>query len=265
MVKIRESEIEAISERYEAAAEGADDFFDEVGDKIEEVEDNEDLTNEQRFAVEAVGIANEFNSEVIPDTIEEAGEAHEDLVESAVENFDIHVEEDLESDDSEEEEDWQKEEEEWVPKEYYARANLIPDQESGVEGYVTFQQTEGHLTKIYAEVTGLTDGPHGIHVHVYGDISQGCGAAGPHYNPEGVSYPYENSWEREVGDLGEMHSQNSHATYDRYDSYVELHGEWNNIMGRAIVVHATVTDEQKANGEWGARLACGPITQVPKF
>ena len=36
------------------------------------------------------------------------------------------------------------------------------------------------------QVTNLPEGPHGFHVHQYGDFSNGCLSAGGHYNPLGT-------------------------------------------------------------------------------
>jgi Cu-Zn family superoxide dismutase len=41
----------------------------------------------------------------------------------------------------------------------------------------------GESTIITAEISGLSPGHHGFHIHEKGDLSDGCKAAGPHYNP----------------------------------------------------------------------------------
>mmetsp|Transcript_10348 Transcript_10348/g.9136 ORF Transcript_10348/g.9136 Transcript_10348/m.9136 type:complete len:129 (+) Transcript_10348:51-437(+) len=128
------------------------------------------------------------------------------------------------------------------------------------------------MTRVYAEITGLSDGLHGFHVHEFGDISTGCAAAGPHYNPEGHSHSSPNDWERHAGDLGNIQSSDNFATINRYDDMIELDGSWANIMGRAVVVHASEDDlgrggneESLKTGNAGARLACGTIVTTPEF
>ena len=41
-------------------------------------------------------------------------------------------------------------------------------------GLVWFSQDKGgHNTNIYANITGVAAGDHGLHIHQYGDLSQG--------------------------------------------------------------------------------------------
>lgn len=62
---------------------------------------------------------------------------------------------------------------------------LREDNNSGVNGVVHFVQEEGKNCSIRAEISGLTKGHHGFHVHEFGDLTQGCTSAGAHYNPFG--------------------------------------------------------------------------------
>jgi Cu-Zn family superoxide dismutase len=48
---------------------------------------------------------------------------------------------------------------------------------------ILLQAKEGDETVIKGEISGLTPGEHGFHIHQYGDSTQGCISAGPHFNP----------------------------------------------------------------------------------
>src|SRR5437762_10845234 len=54
---------------------------------------------------------------------------------------------------------------------------------SNVSGVVTFTAS-GDQVKVVADVTGLTQGKHGFHVHGFGDCSdRKAASAGGHFNP----------------------------------------------------------------------------------
>jgi superoxide dismutase, Cu-Zn family len=81
-----------------------------------------------------------------------------------------------------------------------AIALLNPDGGSGVSGVVHFSQdAPGKPTVVRATVNGLKAGKHGIHVHQFGNLSQGCVTAGPHYNPFNKAHGGPADAERHVG------------------------------------------------------------------
>jgi len=43
--------------------------------------------------------------------------------------------------------------------------------------------SQNGITTVTGKVENLPEGLHGIHVHEYGDFSDGCTSAGGHYNP----------------------------------------------------------------------------------
>src|SRR5262245_47157520 len=56
-----------------------------------------------------------------------------------------------------------------------------PLDKSGVKGVLHFTQ-KGHEVEIRGEITGLTPGKHGFHVHEYGDCTDPKGmSAGAHF------------------------------------------------------------------------------------
>lgn len=144
---------------------------------------------------------------------------------------------------------------------------LNPDGGSSVRGVVRFKQSGNQPVHIHAEITGLSDGKHGFHVHEFGNLTQGCVTAGPHFNPHQKLHGSMKDTNRHVGDLGNVESKNGHAIYDEVDEVglIQLSGE-HSIIGRSMVVHAKEDDlgrggddESKKTGNAGARLACGVI------
>jgi Cu-Zn family superoxide dismutase len=92
-------------------------------------------------------------------------------------------------------------------------------------------------------VKGLSpNSKHGIHVHEFGDLTEGCDTAGGHFNPENKNHGGPNTMERHVGDLGNLISDpygNSYICFK--DEHLSLFGE-NSIIGRSVVVHAKEDD-----------------------
>src|SRR5262245_58516931 len=80
-----------------------------------------------------------------------------------------------------------------------AIAMIHPLGNSKVEGKVTFTKVDGGL-EIVAEVSGLTPGEHGFHVHEFGDCSVADGkCAGGHFNPDKKPHAGPDAPERHVG------------------------------------------------------------------
>ena len=149
----------------------------------------------------------------------------------------------------------------------YAICIMHPDGDSGVKGLVKMVQEPGKPTKINAEITGLAPGLHGFHIHQFGNLTQGCKTAGPHYNPHGKTHGGPDDEERHVGDLGNVTAgEDGVAVFEiQKELGIHLSGEFS-ILGRSCVVHANEDDLgkgghelSKTTGNAGGRLACGVI------
>ncbi|KAG1459254.1 hypothetical protein G6F56_006202 [Rhizopus delemar] len=136
-----------------------------------------------------------------------------------------------------------------------------------ISGTVTFTQaTEKDAVLVEAKFTGLTEGKHGFHIHEFGDNTNGCISAGPHYNPHGKTHGAPEAEVRHAGDLGNITaSASGEATLKIEDSQIKLIGP-HSIIGRTVVIHADEDDlglgghELSATtGNAGDRLACGVI------
>jgi Cu-Zn family superoxide dismutase len=141
-----------------------------------------------------------------------------------------------------------------------AVAVLHPTEGNTAHGVVRFTKTaEG--VKVVADVSGLTPGKHGFHIHEYGDCSAPDGtSAGGHYNPEGMEHAGPDSPKRHVGDLGNLEADadgNAHLEY--VDKHLMLNGP-KSIIGRGVIVHANEDDlKSQPTGNAGGRVACGVI------
>jgi len=137
-----------------------------------------------------------------------------------------------------------------------------------VNGVVHFNQEGDGPVSVSGSISGLAPGLHGFHVHQFGDNTDGCTSAGPHYNPDGAEHgaPTDCKGERHAGDLGNVEaSADGVAALDIKDSLFSLSGD-RSIIGRTMVIHADVDDLgkgghnlSKATGNAGGRLACGVI------
>ncbi|XP_064473649.1 superoxide dismutase [Cu-Zn]-like [Ornithodoros turicata] len=134
-------------------------------------------------------------------------------------------------------------------------------------GVVTFSMDEncGEIL-VSGNVTGLQPGKHGFHIHMYGDISEGCSGAGSHFNPTKQNHGAPEDTERHVGDLGNVVADScGSASFKFYDRLLQFTGT-NSIIGRAVVVHENEDDlgrtghpESSKTGNAGGRVACGII------
>jgi len=141
-------------------------------------------------------------------------------------------------------------------------------QGTSVAGTVTFQQSSPKgSVKVSGDIQGLSSNAlHGFHVHQFGDLSDGCVSAGPHFNPFGKTHGAPTSSSRHVGDLGNIKTdEDGVANFEISDHLISLNGP-NSIIGRTVVVHAGTddlglggNDESLKTGNAGARAACGII------
>ncbi|XP_019381807.1 PREDICTED: extracellular superoxide dismutase [Cu-Zn] [Gavialis gangeticus] len=95
-----------------------------------------------------------------------------------------------------------------------------------------------------------------IHIHKFGDLSDGCNTTGGHYNPFNVNHPHH------PGDFGNFYSKDGKIRKYKSNLSATLFGPYT-IMGRSVVIHEQEDDMGKGNnkaslenGNAGRRLAC---------
>lgn len=141
-----------------------------------------------------------------------------------------------------------------------AIAVLHPTAGSNVSGMVTFTKS-GDDVKVVADVTGLTPGKHGFHIHEFGDCSSPDGkSAGGHFNPGNHQHGAPDATDRHAGDLGNIEADASgKAHLELTDKVMKLDGP-NPIVGHAVIVHEKADDlKTQPTGDAGGRVACGVI------
>ncbi|XP_030648381.1 superoxide dismutase [Cu-Zn] [Chanos chanos] len=136
-----------------------------------------------------------------------------------------------------------------------------------VTGTVYFEQeNDSAAVKVTGEIKGLTPGEHGFHVHAFGDNTNGCISAGPHFNPHNKTHGGPTDEVRHVGDLGNVTAgEDNVAKISIVDKQLTLTGPLS-IIGRTMVIHEKAddlgkggNDESLKTGNAGGRQACGVI------
>lgn len=148
----------------------------------------------------------------------------------------------------------------WAGDPTKAIAVLHPTSGNNVTGTVTFSAS-GNEVKVVADVTGLTPGKHGFHVHEFGDCSSPDGnSAGAHFNPTHKQHGAPDAAERHEGDLGNVVADSSGKAHLEWtDKVMKLSGP-DSIIGRSMIVHAQEDDlKTQPTGNSGGRVACGVI------
>ena len=144
-------------------------------------------------------------------------------------------------------------------------AQCVLEHSDAVKGTILLIQAPGTSTLVKGTITGLKPGPHGFHIHEFGDMSDGCKSMGGHYNPDNVNHG--GLKEGHVGDLENvLADKDGIAKFSIVAERVDLMGD-RSVVGRGIVIHEDEDDlgkggdaESLKTGNAGERLACGVIT-----
>lgn len=144
-----------------------------------------------------------------------------------------------------------------------AETLLSPTKGNTASGTVVFSEA-GNKLRVVAEITGLSPGPHGFHIHEKGDCSAPDGtSAGGHYNPTGKPHGNPEHAEHHAGDMPQLVADaKGVAKLVAYIDEVNLGNGEGGIVGRSVIVHATADDfKTQPTGNSGARVACGVIVK----
>lgn len=147
------------------------------------------------------------------------------------------------------------------PTEPGASARLQPTSGNTATGTVEFTQ-RGDKVLVVADITGLTPGEHGFHIHEKGDCSAPDGtSAGGHFNPSAQAHGNPDGPHHHFGDLPQLTADASgRAKLSVELDSITLNAGSGNIVGRGVIVHAKADDYQtQPTGNSGGRVACGVI------
>ena len=142
-------------------------------------------------------------------------------------------------------------------------ATLEAKNDSGVGGTITFTQVADKV-EIAADLTGLTEGEHGFHIHAKGDCSAHDGkSAGGHFDPADTKThgaPDAAADKKHAGDLGNVKAgADGAAKLAMTADWITLGEGDNSIAGLAVIVHAKPDTYGQPTGDAGGRVACGVI------
>lgn len=143
---------------------------------------------------------------------------------------------------------------------------VFGENETNVKGVIHLEEKRNGL-EIRYEISGLSDGLHGFHIHEYGDLTEGCHSACSHFNPLHKKHGGPDSDNRHEGDLGNVLSKNNLAIGKVFAKGLCLKANSKmSVLGRMIIVHEKEDDlgkggdeESLKTGNAGSRLACGVI------
>jgi len=144
-----------------------------------------------------------------------------------------------------------------------AMCTLSPASDSQVKGWVKFTE-KGSYVEVEGDITGLTPGKHGFHVHEKGDCSApDAASAGGHFNPEHQDHGSPKNVIRHVGDLGNIKAdKDGKASFRFKDKVIRLSGK-DSIIDKALILHADLDDmKTQPTGNAGKRVACGVIERM---
>ena len=116
-----------------------------------------------------------------------------------------------------------------------AVAMVRPASGSQVRGEVKFTQV-GSRVRVTAEITGLSPGAHGFHIHEKGDCSAADGmSTGGHFNPQSKKHCAPDTPDRHAGDLGNLTAdQSGKATLNMMVDGISVGKGMDGVIGRGL-------------------------------
>jgi len=130
-------------------------------------------------------------------------------------------------------------------------------------GHAVLSQTD-HGVNVHVEVSQLTPGKHGFHLHEKPIAGNDFKTAGGHFNPMIKQHGHDNPEGHHMGDLPNLDvKQDGTATADFVLEGITLEkGKDHSVWGKSLVVHAQADDfKTDPSGNSGDRIAGGSIVE----
>jgi Cu-Zn family superoxide dismutase len=146
-----------------------------------------------------------------------------------------------------------------------ARAVIEPRSKSSLKGEARFTEVEGGV-KVEVQVTGVTPGPHAIHIHEKGDCSAAdASSAGDHFNPDVHPHGAPTAEKHHAGDFGNMEvGADGNGKLELVSKVLTIKEGTHSVVGRSIIIHEKADDmTTQPTGNAGGRIGCGVI-QIEK-
>jgi len=120
--------------------------------------------------------------------------------------------------------------------------------------------------KIKAQLSNVSPGKHGFHIHTFGTCGNGGKAAGGHFNPNNTPHGdliTDGLFQAHSGDFGniEIGSDGTGNLELTLPGLTISNGTYS-VAGRAFMLHAKPDDFGQPTGNAGSRVACGTIIVV---
>lgn len=140
-------------------------------------------------------------------------------------------------------------------------ATGLPD--SGTPSGTIEIEDDGAQATVKIDVSGATNGYHGVHIHAVGDCANVDGgfaaAAGGHWNPTDAGHGFPTAATHHAGDLGNVIVTNNTGSTTVTTTTIKLaDGDTLNPIGKAVIFHEGTDDgTSQPTGDAGTRAACG--------
>jgi superoxide dismutase, Cu-Zn family len=143
-----------------------------------------------------------------------------------------------------------------------SKASATQPANGQAKGVIHFHQM-GEKVHISGEISGLKpNAKHAIHIHEKGDLSApDLMSAGGHYNPDKHIHGGPTTSPVHAGDLGNLQADaDGKAKMDLTVDDISVGGEKNDIVGKAVIIHAKEDDfKTQPTGNAGGRIGGGVI------